>query len=134
MIQLQKIIKPDFIGIVASSLCLVHCAVTPFLFIAKACSVSCCSDTPIWWKIIDYLFLIISFIAISHATKNSSSTWIKVALWSSWVMLLFTILSETFEIGLFPKTFIYIPALVIIGLHIYNYKYCKCSENSCCIK
>ena len=48
----------DNIGIIASSLCMIHCIGTPFLFIAKACSVSCCSDVPIWWQLIDYFFLI----------------------------------------------------------------------------
>lgn len=132
MIQSQTLIKPDLIGAIASGLCLIHCAATPFLFIAKACSVTCCADSPAWWQAVDYLFLVISFVAILYATKKSSKKWMKIALWSSWVVLLSTILSETFEAGLFPKTFIYIPALAIVGLHFYNYKYCKCADNSCC--
>ena len=128
MIHSQKIFKPDFIGVLASSLCLIHCVATPFLFVAKACSITCCSDSPAWWRVIDYIFIAISFIAILYATKNSTKKWIQIALWSSWILLLVAILSESFEIGLFPKSFAYFPALTIIGFHFYNLKYCKHSK------
>lgn len=131
MMQAQKVIRPDLFGALASSLCLVHCSITPFLFIAKACSDTCCASSPIWWQAIDYLFLVVSFIAIYFSTKNSTKTWLQKAFWLSWVILLFTLLTETFELGLFPKSFIYIPALVIVGLHFYNMKYCQCSEGKC---
>lgn|GEM_PF-299236 len=133
MNQVQKVITPDLFGALASSLCLVHCAITPFLFIATACSSNSCTDSPIWWQAIDYIFIIISFGAIYFATKKSTKTWVQTAMWSSWLLLLFTLLSKTFELGLFPKTFIYVPAIVIVGLHFYNLKYCQCSEKECCL-
>ena len=39
----------DKIGIISSSLCMIHCLGTPFIFVAKACSATCCSDAPTWW-------------------------------------------------------------------------------------
>ena len=124
--------KADSIGVISSSLCLIHCIATPFLFIAKACSDSCCAETPIWWRTIDYAFLIISFIAIHFATKNSNKKWVKLALWFAWGLMLFTILAEVLEPNLLPEKFIYIPALSIVALHLYNRKYCKCAGSSCC--
>jgi len=47
MTQIQRITIPDLFGALVSSLCLIHCAATPFLFIAKVCSATCCSDTRI---------------------------------------------------------------------------------------
>ena len=129
-----KKINADKIGIMASSLCLIHCLATPFLFIAKACTATCCSDTPSWWKMIDYLFLVISFGAIYYATKNSSKIWVKVALWSSWIILLFTILNESFKIIPIPESFIYWPALSIVLLHLYNHRFCKCGDDGCYIQ
>ena len=53
------LIPLDSIGIIASTLCTIHCIVTQFIFIARACTATCCSDAPLWWLMIDYLFLII---------------------------------------------------------------------------
>lgn len=124
-------IQPDYIGAIAGCICSIHCAATPFLFVAKACSVTCCAETPIWWQLVDYLFLVISFAAIYYATKNSTKRWIRIALWSSWSLLLIAILSETFQTGLLPESSVYFPALAIVGLHFYNYKDCKCAGSSC---
>ena len=123
----------DSVGIVAGTLCMIHCIATPFLFIAKACSSVCCADTPVWWQLIDYAFLIISFIAIYFITKKSTLSWIKIAFWISWFLLLVTLLNHTFMIISAPEYFIYIPASAIIILHFYNIKFCKCSEDSCCV-
>ena len=122
----------DNVGIIASSLCMIHCIGTPFLFIAKACSASCCSEAPIWWQLIDYFFLIISFVAIYFVTKNTIPKWIKTAFWISWFILLLSILNHTFPIVEAPKNFIYIPASAIIILHFYNLRFCKCEEDRCC--
>ena len=136
MVYSDKNLSPDFIGALASSLCLVHCLLTPVLFIVKACTSSapCCADAPIWWQIIDYVFIIISFAAIFYATKNSTVKWIQFALWSNWLLLLILIVSESLGLGLFAKSYIYIPALAIVGLHFYNLKYCQCAEKECCLK
>lgn len=122
-------LNPDAVGIIVSTLCLIHCIATPFIFLAKACSVSCCADAPIWWQVIDYIFIVISFIAIFFATKNTSKNWMRITLWGTWFVLLVTIISETFEIGLFPAKFVYIPAFSIVVLHLYNRKYCNCACN-----
>lgn len=114
------------VGIVASSLCLIHCLATPFLFILKACSSSCCADAPIWWQSIDYLFLVVSFVAIRYATKGSTKVWIVKALWVSWFALLCMVLFHTFRFNFFPEQLIYLPAFSIIGLHFYNRKHCRC--------
>ena len=129
-------LNPDAVGMMASTLCLIHCIATPFLFLAKTCSVTaaCCADAPIWWQIIDYLFIVVSFMAIYFATKNTSKSWIKTALWSAWGILLFAILNETIQTNLLPAAFVYVPALSIVALHLYNQKYCQCAADSCCVE
>ena len=113
-------INTDSIGIFAGALCMIHCIATPFIFIVKACSATCCADAPLWWTIIDYVFIVISFIAIYFSTKNSRVKWIKFALWISWGLLLITILNHSLLILNLNKYFIYLPASSIILLHIYN--------------
>ena len=131
---MNKIILPlDSIGIIASTLCLIHCIATPFLFIAKACSTACCADTPLWWQTIDYLFLIISFLAIYFISKNLTIQWLKISLWISWFVLLMTILNHSYNFVYLPQNFIYIPSSIIIILHFYNLKYCNCTKKGCCL-
>ena len=123
----------DNIGIIASTLCTIHCIATPFLLVARACSVTCCSDAPIWWVLIDYLFLVISFYAIFFIHKNLTIKWLRASFWISWTILLITIVNQSIDIIYLPKNFIYIPSIVIVVLHYYNLKYCKCQDDKCCI-
>lgn len=132
MILKQNISSPDFLGVAASALCAVHCMATPFIFLAKACTDTCCTDAPLWWRLIDYLFLGISFAAIYYATKTSTKRWIKQALWFTWVVLLLTLLDEGIGMALLPEHFIYLPAGAIVVLHLYNQKYCQCADDKCC--
>jgi hypothetical protein len=126
-------LKTDYIGIIASLLCMIHCIITPFLFLAKTCSTSCCSLSPNWWRAIDFMFLVISFFAIYQTSKNTTTTWVKYALWSSWASLFLLILNENLGlIDVFAYA-IYIPAILLIGLHFYNLKYCQCSDDGCCV-
>jgi hypothetical protein len=119
-------ISLDVIGIFSSVLCMIHCVSTPFLFIAKTYSVSSCAVAPLWWQLIDYLFLIISFFAVYSVSKNSSVKWLKTSFWITWVVLLLVILNHTFDLFHLHSSLIYIPAFVIVTLHFYNFKYCKC--------
>ncbi|WP_298879828.1 MerC domain-containing protein [uncultured Polaribacter sp.] len=126
--------KPDILGALASSLCLIHCIATPFIFIAQSSAPLCCpAETPTWWKSIDYIFLAISFFAIFWSVKTTSNKWIKPSLCISWIGLAIVILNE--KLMLFPlvEFAIYIPAFALVMLHLYNRKYCKCNTNKCCL-
>mgnify|MGYP000338703930 CR=1 FL=1 len=128
-------LKTDKIGIVASTLCMLHCIATPFIFFAKSCSVSsssCCDSTPNWWSSLDFLFLLISFFAIYQSSKNSSKLWMKYAMWSTWALLLAVLLTENIYVFSLPDYTIYFPALTLVILHIYNLKYCQCKTDTCC--
>ncbi len=124
--------KSNILGALSSGLCLIHCVFTPFLFIAKSHSMACCEATPNWWGTIDYLFLIISFYAIYVSVKTTSKKWMKYALWFSWVLLFFIIINEHFSFIHLAEESIYIPSLSLVVLHIYNSKYCQCSDDKCC--
>ena len=125
----------DSIGIIASTLCAIHCILTPFIFIVKACTATCCSDAPPWWLMIDYLFLLISFLAIFFISKNLTIKWLQIAFWVSWFLLLFSILNNSLDIfPIISHNFIYIPSSAIIILHFYNLQFCKCQNETCCSK
>ena len=121
----------DRVGIISSMLCMIHCICTPFLFIVKVCSSSCCSDAPLWWQMIDYIFLVISFIAIYSVSKNTTISWLKFSLWISWIFLLILLTNHSYQIVSLNSNLIYIPGLLIVALHFYNLKYCSCPNDKC---
>ena len=124
--------KSDRIGALASSLCMVHCIVTPLLFVAQSSSMSVCAQSPVWWKVVDYAFLAISFAAIFRSSQTTSIRWMPTALWTSWAFLLLVIINQGVDLVCIPGVFHYLPACAIIGLHLYNQKYCECKESQCC--
>ena len=124
----------DKIGIISSFLCLIHCLITPFIFILKACSETCCSQSPIWWQSIDYLFLTVAFIAIWSSTQKKMKYWLRISFWLSWSLLLVVILNESLQLIHLSNYLLYIPALLIVALHFYNLIFCKCSNDICCHK
>ena len=127
-----KKIKIDGLGAFVSALCMLHCLATPIFFIASACTASCCNLAPAWWQALDYAFLFISVFAVFQATRTSTNPWIANGLWTSWFCLSFFILNAKFDwISVHANTK-FIPAFFLIGLHLYNMKYCQCEDNECC--
>lgn len=133
----QSTRKLDLLGASASSLCLLHCLATPFLFIAEASVANHHHDhhgnAPLWWSVIDIIFIVISFFAIYFSAKTTSKNWVKYALFASWVFLTFIILNEKFEGFHLAEEWVYLPALSLVGLHLYNRKYCQCKNEQCCV-
>ncbi|AXT20248.1 MerC domain-containing protein [Flavobacteriaceae bacterium AU392] len=121
--------KPDKLGAFASTLCMLHCFATPFLFIAQTSSIEA---APIWWRYLDYLFLVISFFAVYRSTQTTSNNFVKSVLWINWIMLTIMIINEKLGWYKLPETFTYISALTLIILHIYNLNYCQCKTDNCC--
>ena len=126
----------DLLGAMASGLCLIHCLATPFLFMVQAevahhhAHEHAHGDIPLWWGLIDSVLLVVSFFAVFWAARNSTKTWMKYALYATWIALAFIILNEKIGFVHLPEEIIYIPTIGLIGLHLYNRKYC-CEDESC---
>ncbi|BDS11567.1 MerC domain-containing protein [Aureispira anguillae] len=124
--------KSDTFGAIASTLCLIHCISTPFIFALQTCSASCCKNSPGWWQAIDYLFLGISFFAVWQSARTTSKHWVAYALWASWIGIFVVLLNEKLAILPVLNHLLYVPALTLVVLHLYNQKYCHCSGTECC--
>lgn len=124
--------KPDTIGVLASTLCVIHCLASPFIFIAHISAIGNYETSSTWWSNLDYIFLMISFLAVIYSVKNTSKSFIKLALWLSWGTLFLLIINEKIQLVSLPEIMIYITALSLALFHIYNMKYCKCKTNKCC--
>ena len=128
-------LKSDNIGALASGICLVHCIATPFIFVAAANHDHSHhhGHTPLWWSVMDLLFIGISLVAVYWSARFSSKSWIKYALYFSWAGLAFFIFNEKLKLIHLPEALIYIPAISLILLHLYNKKYCQCNDDECCV-
>ena len=124
--------KSDIVGSAASTLCLAHCLATPLLFAAHTGHVHGHSSHPVWWGILDLLFIGISLMAVYWSTKNTSKRWMRYALWFSWVLLAFVILNEKLGMVHLIEEMIYVPSVALVGFHLYNRKYCQCGNEDCC--
>ena len=125
-------IKSDSVGAIASGLCLLHCIATPLVFVVQPIT-SQIETAPVWWKSLDYVFLALSFFAVYWSALNTARNWVKYALWISWVALTIAIFNEKFEVFHWPELIIYIPAIALIFLHLFNRKYCQCADEKCCV-
>ena len=116
-----KINKADLIGILSSSICLLHCLATPLLIAFGAGFI-----TNPFFK---YLFLIISFVSIFKATENITSKKISLLLWISfWGFLFSTLFQEEYEWLHYSG---YLFAILIIIGHILNIRHCReCSKQN----
>ena len=124
-------LKSDSVGAIASFLCMIHCLATPFLFVAQACSSACCSDAPNWWRAVDFVFLVVSAFAVYRSMQTSSKRWVALSLWAAWGALTCSVLAEAFAHALFLPALKYAAASTLIGLHIYNMRFCQCGNPTC---
>ena len=125
-----KIFTPtisDEMGSLVSSLCLIHCLATPLLFAAHLGVGEHHHASPLWWKSLDIIFLILAFWAVYWSARKSNSSWIKYAMYASWLFLTMVLLNERLELFHWREELIYLPTISLIGLHIYNRKYCQCA-------
>jgi hypothetical protein len=120
--------KPDTVGAIASIFCMLHCLLTPFLFLSYPGQIDHALGLPVWWQNFNYIFIIISFFAVYKSVKTTSNSFIKYALWSSWLALLSLIINEQYEWISLPEFLTYITTSILAVLHIYNLNYCQCEN------
>ncbi|MEM8526647.1 MAG: MerC domain-containing protein [Bacteroidota bacterium] len=130
--------KSNFFGALASGLCLIHCVAMPLFFVAQATATHHHEDEHGhdhhdhpdmgWWGSLDFIFLALSIVAVFYSAKNTSLKWMPLALYASWAVLAFIVLNEKLHLMHLPHEAIYLPTLALIGLHIYNIRYCDCEK------
>tara|TARA_B100001057_G_scaffold221951_1_gene222353 strand:- start:13770 stop:14189 length:420 start_codon:yes stop_codon:yes gene_type:complete len=127
-------LKPDIFGAVASTLCVIHCILTPFLFLSNGAIYTKLNKTTFVWSNLDFIFILISFLAIYRSSQTTSKAFMKFALWTSWTCLFFLILNEKIFLFSIPGYLTHISALSLASFHIYNLKFCQCKSENCCAK
>ena len=115
--------KADYLGIVGSTLCAVHCAFTPFI-VAAISAVKSAEEN---WAWLDYIFIGLCLWAVFHSTKHTRSRAIKYGLWVVWAVFSVGILFEDAFEGM--NYVGYAGSFGLVVLHILNIKYFKHCEN-----
>ncbi|WP_226390677.1 MerC domain-containing protein [Penaeicola halotolerans] len=110
--------KADFLGVSSASLCLLHCLAIPIILSSSSLFVSIDHDV---WHLLDFIFIGIGLSAIWYASQNSSSQWMKIALWT--VFSIFSLSLLTHELLRFSYYISLISSILLIILHIINWKY-----------
>lgn len=124
--------KPDTFGALASTLCVIHCVATPFLFVVQSCALHGCDATPSWWKNLDFLFLVVSFFAVNQSVKTTSKSFMKPLLWINWSLLCLVLVNEKMHWLSLSEYVTYTFAISLAVIHLYNLKYCQCKSTTCC--
>lgn len=121
----------DYLGILSSTLCLIHCFITPFIYIYFA-SLKQNEILSFSLKGVNVIFIIVSLVAVNRSTKITTSKIIKPIFWLSWIFLFFVLFNEEAKIIELPEIFSYASALILAGVHIYNLNFCGCKDENCC--
>ncbi|MFN4081432.1 MAG: MerC domain-containing protein [Saprospiraceae bacterium] len=117
----------DQIGIAASGLCLVHCLLMPFILTIWLQSDRCaahagCCDKTTGFNY-DYLFLAFSALAVWLASGHCSRRWVKIMMWTCFVLLAGGLFLEYWFEGAHHAMI-----LAAVGLavsHLLNWRYCR---------
>ena len=126
MINVKKINRSDVLGITASGLCAIHCALTPLIFAVKPVLQNTVSghghSHGHWWSLFDVLFLILSLVAVYFSSKHTKNKTIKWVLWVAWAIFSLGLLSEFIE---FPNGIwlMYIGSFALIITHFINHRF-----------
>lgn len=127
-------LNSDKMGIISSALCLLHCVITPILFISQPNILNTFLEYPeLWWRLASLLIIPISLYAVYRSNKITTNRSLGAIMWLCCIILLATIINEAFEIFSLEEYFSYGASITLGFLHVYNLKYCTCKDDDCCI-
>jgi len=119
----------NLLGAAASGLCAVHCAATPLLFAAKpvlehaAGGHDHAHGSPLW-AAFDYIFLVLSFVAVWYSTRHTDHRKLKWVLWISWTVFAVGLLSEPFDLT-YGSWLMYGGSIALVVAHLKNFQHCR---------
>ena len=130
MDQIKKMNYSDWLGAAASGICAIHCTLLPLFFVVQPVLGNAAAEHPgglLILGLLDYVFLILSLLAVWYSARHTTHTTLKWILWFGWGMFAFGLLSEPFELPI-GKWLMYAGSTTLVVAHLKNYRYCqKCT-------
>lgn len=121
--------KNDIVGSTIGAFCVLHCALTPMLFLSpNFIELSNHTSALFWWKNADFLFLTIALFAVLRSSSTTSIKELKFIFWVAWLFLSIAILNERMAFFESTEIYVYLSSLILIALHLYNLKFCLSSK------
>lgn len=118
----------DWMGAVVSILCVVHCAVSPLFFVAKpvfaSMMVSPHGHPHGLWASLDYIFLVLSLMAVWYSSEHTTHATLRWVLWASWVVFAIGLFFEPLEFP-FGPWLMYAGSISLVIAHLQNYRHCQ---------
>lgn len=115
--------KADYIGILGSILCILHCLLLPAVSLGSALNHGHSHGHQSGMVTLDLLFIGINALAVYFATKSHPTRGLKILLWGSLGMFAISILFEG-QAAAFTWLGYLGSALLILG-HFYNLYVCQ---------
>ena len=127
MSNVNKVGSFDIFGASVSALCAIHCTLTPLFFAAKPFL-----DTAehhhghggAWRGSLDYIFLVLSVVAVWYSSRQTSHPTYKWMLWAAWGLFAVGLLLEPLELW-FIKGLMYLGSAALVVIHLQNYRHCQ---------
>lgn len=123
----MKPTQSDLLGAAASGLCAIHCTLTPIFFAAKPVLDSTLGEYAHgggFWAALDYVFLVLSLLAVWYSARHTSHKTIKWVLWVAWGVFAIGLLSEPLDFT-HGKWLMYAGSITLVVAHLQNYRYCQ---------
>jgi len=113
--------KADYVGILGSVLCIIHCVAMPALAIGTSLTHN--HHTHIGFISLDYFFILINGIAVYFATRNHKSFLLRIFLWSALLIFAVSLIFEGRH-DLF-QWLGYLGSVLLIAGHFINLYICQ---------
>lgn len=112
----------DYVGIVSSGICLIHCMLMPIILLFKweiQLESLGFAHHPSW----DYLFIGLGLIAVWMSSHKHTPKGIRIGLWVAYLVFVWALLYE--DQVWFAQYLGWIASLGLITTHYFNIKFCK---------
>ncbi len=105
----------DFLGILSSVLCIIHCLIFPFIFL--------------WfnyqhqsaWHMLDYVFILLAGMAVYGSSKHNPFIFLKIAFWLSYLLFAVSlILHETLWYSFYLSL---VASVSLVVCHLFNFSW-----------
>lgn len=133
MNQAEKMDYSDWLGAAASSLCVVHCMLTPLFFVAKpvfSMAMHPHAHGHGLWGYLDYVFLVLSLLAVWYSSEHTTHATLRWVLWASWVAFAIGLFFEPFDLP-YGQWLMYMGSISLIIAHVKNYHHCHRAGLEC---